>query len=93
MTTFVLTNLYPVITPFVAYYTLKYATGIAVDVAIDKTKNAAWYVITYPFKQTDIQCIKCKCEKCRNENCEKIDCQQGFEIIDLTDCTAKEKID
>jgi hypothetical protein len=92
MSAIILPFLYPVVTPFVAYYTIKYATGFAVNIAIDKTKNAVWYVISYPFKskQTE-ECIKCKCEKCKKENCEKIECRQGYEIIDLTD--VKEKMD
>ena len=75
--------LYPIITPFIGYYTLKYAANFVVNVSIDKTKNVLWYIVTYPFiRQTKIECIKCKCEKCKN--CEK-ECQQGYEM--------KEKID
>lgn len=83
MTTFlipVLPVLYPLISPFVAYYTLRYVTGVAVDLAIDKTKNAAWYVVTYPFKNRASPCENCKlvCENCSNcnlvcENCKLVD--------------------
>ncbi len=88
----ILTILYPIVTPFVAYYSLKYATGIAVDIAIDKTKNTMWYMLKYPFsKKQETDCIKCKCEKCRIEKCNKEECQKGYEILDFTD--VKEKID
>ena len=55
------------ITPFVAYYTLKYATNVAVDVALVKTKNILWYAITYPFssRTSSSECIKCNCENCK----------------------------
>lgn len=91
----ILPVLYPVVTPVIAYYTLKYAAGVAMDIALDKTKTAVWYVITYPFssKKTE-ECVKCRCEKCKQEDCEKIECQKGNEILDLTnEKTDKIKID
>jgi hypothetical protein len=91
MSAFVLPILYPMVTPFVAYYTLKYAGGIAIDVALDKTKNAMWYIVTYPFSSKEKGCVRCQCEKCRKENCEKDECQQGYEIVDFTN--VKEKTD
>lgn len=79
----------PIATPIVAYYTLKYATNIAVDIAIYKTKNICWYIITYPFSKKEVKCIKCECIKC-TENLFKEEIN-GYEILDLTD--VKEKID
>jgi hypothetical protein len=82
MSEIVLPVLYPVVTPIIAYYTLKYATGIIVDIAINKTKNILWRAVTYPFTNKNTQeCIKCKCEKCKQEDCEKMECQQGYELI------------
>lgn len=84
MSAIILPVLYPMVTPVIAYYTLKYAAGVAVDIALDKTKNAVWYIVTYPFSIKTEECVKCKCEKCRQENCQKMECQESYEILDLT---------
>lgn len=39
MTTIIL---YPIATYFITYYGVKYATGIALDIAVNKTKNFIW---------------------------------------------------
>jgi len=57
--------LYPLVTPFLAYHTFKYAAGVVIDKAVDKTKTFMWFMVTYPFTDSKEVCVKCECEKCK----------------------------
>lgn len=89
------TVIYPLITPIVAYYAFKYTSNVVIDIAINKTKNTLWSMVSYPFtKQIKEQqnIIKCICEKCKKENCKK--CSDGIEDIDSYEVLeTKEKMD
>jgi len=88
MTALILPMMYPV----VAFYAIKCASRVVLDVTVDKTKSAIWYMLTYPFIGKPDQCVRCKCPKCSIANHEGLDDEDGgLEILDMIDL--KEKLD
>jgi len=49
MSGIILPVLYPILYPIIVYYSVKYVANATISIAINKTKNILWNVVTYPF--------------------------------------------
>jgi len=70
-------------TYYATYYVLKYTGDILTNMAIDKTKNVVWFIISYPFKKREKQDQEKQDQEKQDQSQIKIECENDYVIVNL----------